>query len=165
MEGTWTMFEQRPPVVSVMTEPLETRAKVRDEKGDRLLPHPIRRQNRLTARNKHPHRDHENKQENSKDKSEIPCRFKFCKNPSFGFWHSPVCLNYKSEKAKPNKKSKKGGAKGSVAILKGSKQLGCVPQDSYPTKSILRLQRHLAPSQNSGKKMSIARYYPKVCAS
>ena len=42
-------------LVSVMTLwPLETRAKV--EKGDRLLPHPIRRQNRLTARNKKPHR-------------------------------------------------------------------------------------------------------------
>ena len=46
-------------VVSVMTfQPLETRAKVRDEKGDRLLQHPIRRQNRLTARNRNPHRDH-----------------------------------------------------------------------------------------------------------
>ena len=32
----------------------------------------------------------------------------------------------------PNKKSKKGGAKGSVALLKGSIQLGCVSQDSYP---------------------------------
>ena len=43
---------------SVMTfQPLETIAKVRNEKGDRLLPHPIRRQNRLTARNKNPHRD------------------------------------------------------------------------------------------------------------
>ena len=38
-------------VVSVMAhKPLETRAVVRDEKGDRLLPHPIRRQNKLTAR-------------------------------------------------------------------------------------------------------------------
>ena len=45
-------------IVSVMTSwPLETRAKVRDEKGDRLLPHPTRRHNRLTARNKNPHRD------------------------------------------------------------------------------------------------------------
>ena len=44
--------------VSVMTcQPLETRDKVRDEKGDRLLVHPIRRQNRLTARDKNPHRD------------------------------------------------------------------------------------------------------------
>ena len=46
------------PVVSVMTsKPLETVAKVRDEKDDRLLLHPIRSQNRLTARDKNPHRD------------------------------------------------------------------------------------------------------------
>ena len=38
-----------------------------------------------------------NKQENSRDKNEIPCRFKFCKNSSCGFCH-PVCLNYISEK-------------------------------------------------------------------
>ena len=44
-------------VVSVMTyKPLESVAKVRDEKDDRLLLHPIRRQNRLTARGKNPHR-------------------------------------------------------------------------------------------------------------
>ena len=49
---------QETHVVSVMTsQPLETKAKVRDEKGNRLLPHPIRRQNRLTARNKNPHMD------------------------------------------------------------------------------------------------------------
>ena len=94
------------------------------------------------------------KQENSLDKSEIPCRFKFCKIPSCKFWHPPVCLNYKSEKGckhgdkchfrhveadgKPNKKSKKGGAKGSSAILKEFIHLGCVSQDSSPRKSILR---------------------------
>ena len=40
-------------VVSVMTHKLlETVAKVRDEKDDRLLLHPIRRQNRLTGRDK-----------------------------------------------------------------------------------------------------------------
>ena len=44
--------------VSVVTLwPLEARVKARDEKGDRLLPHPIRRQNRLTARDENPHRD------------------------------------------------------------------------------------------------------------
>ena len=39
---------------------------------------------------------------------------------------------------KPSKKSKKGGAKGSDAILKESTQLGCASRDSYPRKSILR---------------------------
>ena len=45
-------------VVSVMTpSAVETEDKVRDEKDDRLLPHPIRRQNRLTGRDKNSHRD------------------------------------------------------------------------------------------------------------
>ena len=37
-----------------------------------------------------------------------------------------------------NKRSKKGGAKTTVALLKESTQLGCVSQESYPRKSILR---------------------------
>ena len=69
------------------------------------------------------------------------------KNPSCKFWHPPVCQIYKSEKGcvygdkchiqhveaerKPNKKSKKCGAKGSAAILKESVQWNCVFQDSY----------------------------------
>ena len=67
---------------------------------------------------------------------------------------SSLCLHYKSEKGcvrgdkcyfqhvevegKPNKKSKKGGSKGTVAILKEYTRLGCVSQDSYPRKSLLR---------------------------
>ena len=39
-----------------------------------------------------------NKEEGSFDKSEIPYRFKFCKNPSCKFWHPPVCQNHKPEK-------------------------------------------------------------------
>ena len=37
-----------------------------------------------------------------------------------------------------NKKSKKKGVKGSVASLKESTQLGCVSQDSYPRKIVVR---------------------------
>ena len=86
-------------VVSVMTLwPLETRAKVRDEKDDRLLPHQIRKQNRLTARDKKSSQGSGSKQENSLDKSEFPCQFKFCKNPSCKFWHRPVRQKYKTEK-------------------------------------------------------------------
>ena len=47
-------------VDSVMTnKPLETvaEAKVRDKKDNRLLPHPVRDQHRLTARDKSPHRN------------------------------------------------------------------------------------------------------------
>ena len=120
------------------------------------------------------------------DKSEIPCRFKFCKNPSCKFWHPPVCLNYMSEKGcvhgdkchfrhveaegKPNKKSKKGGAKGSVAILKESYTIGlCIPrflsEKIYSTwtwkignktrRQIL--QRHLAPNQTKFGKERVHR--------
>ena len=79
---------------------------------------------------------------------------KNCKSPSYSFWNPPVCQNYKSEteckfgrtcffrhveaEEKPSKKSKKGGVIGSVALLKESRQLGCVSQDSYPRKSSLR---------------------------
>ena len=114
-------------VVSVMTsKPLGTVARVRDEKDDRLLLHPIRRQIRLTARDKNPHRDQ------AVNRKTHLIRVKFHadsssvkKKPSCKFWHPPVCLNYKSEKGcvhgdkchfrhveadgKPNKKSKKGG--------------------------------------------------------
>ena len=92
-------------------------------------------------------KDPGNKEESSSDeRSEIPCRVKFCKNPSCKFWHLSVCQSYESEKGgvygdkchfrhveaegKPNKRSEKGGAKGPVAILKESIQLGRVSQDS-----------------------------------
>ena len=73
--------------------------------------------------------------------------------------HPPVCLNYRSEQGcvhcdkghfrpveaegEPSKKWKKGGAKGSVAILKQSVQLVCASQDSYPRRSIFREQGKL----------------------
>ena len=92
------------------------------------------------------------------------------------FW--PLETRAKVSDEKGDQKSKKGGAKGSVAILMESFQLGCVSQESYPRNSILRepgkleiktrrqlLQGHLAPNENSGKKRSIARNHPKVCAS
>ena len=76
------------------------------------------------------------------------------KNPSCKFWHPPACQNYQSETGciygnkcyfrhveadeTPSKKSKKDGAKGSVALLKESTQLGCVSQDSYPRKSSIQ---------------------------
>ena len=118
------------------------------ERGSLL--HPTRRQNRLTGEEQKPSLGSGKKQESSRDKNETPCRFKFCKNPSCGFWHPPACLNYSKVSAhgdkyhfrhvdgKTNKKSKKGGAKGSVAIVKECIQLGCAYQDSFPRKSILR---------------------------
>ena len=73
---------------------------------------------------------------------------------------------------KPSKKSKKGGAKGSVALLNESAQLGCVFQDSYPTKSVIREDGKLGSKhavkiskgtwyqKKTGKKESIAGNYP-----
>ena len=159
--------------VSVMTDKhKETCAVVRDEKDDRLFPHQLRRP-KPTKGEKNPH-------ESSSDKgSEIQCRYEL-KKTSSRFWHPPVCQNYKSEtgcicgrkfffrhveaEEKPSKKSKKDGAKGSVALLKESTQVGCVSQDSCPRRSILReegklgsktrrqiLQGHLASNKKFGK--------------
>ena len=85
----------------------------------------------------------------SDKRSKIPCRYrKIIRHVVF--WHPLVCQNYKSKtgctfgrtcffrhveaEEKPSKKSKKGGAKGSVALLKDSTQLVCVSQDSCPRK-------------------------------
>ena len=47
------------------------------------------------------------------------------------------------QKESPASSQRKGGAKGSVAILKELKQLGCVSQDSCPRKTILCEQGNL----------------------
>ena len=79
-------------VVSVMTQwPLETVALVRHEKDDRLLPHPIRGQSRMTVKKV-------TEKKSSDKRSQILCRCRNCKNPSCKFWHPPVCQNYTSLK-------------------------------------------------------------------
>ena len=75
-------------VVSVMTQmPMETGAKIMDTKDDRLLLHPIRRQNRLTARAKILTVV---RQESYLDKNEIPCRFNFFQKKKFGHVNSGI---------------------------------------------------------------------------
>ena len=130
----------------------------------------------------------------SDKRSKIPFRKFFSKNPSCKCWHLFVCQNFKSEtrckngrrcffryveaEGTPSKKSKKGGAKGSVALFKESTQMCCASQDSYPRKSFSTwrtkkgiktrrqiLQGHVAPKKKSGKRGSIARNYPKVWTS
>ena len=146
-------------VVSVMNGPLETVAVVRDKKDDRPLPHQIRRP-RLTAREKNPQ-----KNQATEMKERIPRRYRNCDDPSCKCWHPPVCLNYKTKAGctfgrkcffshveadeKPSKKSKKGGAEGSVAFFKKSTQLGCVcvSQDSYPRKSFVREKEKLGSNR------------------
>ena len=78
---------------------------------------------------------------------------------------------------KPSKKSKKGGAEGSVALLTESTQLGCVSQDSYARKFSAErrkigiktrrqiLQGHLAPKHKFGKERVHRGIIPKVCTS
>ena len=82
---------QETRVVLIMTQwPLATVAQARDEKENRLLPHPIRRLNRLTARDQNSQRNQAISSKNSMDKIEIPCRFEFCNSPSCRFRHPPV---------------------------------------------------------------------------
>ena len=68
----------------------------------------------------------------------------FCKK-----WHPPECMFYKSENGgrfgqvdeQRSKKSKKNGEKIAVAMLKSTRQLGCVFQDMEPPKSTTILRK------------------------
>ena len=159
-------------------------AEHRDEKGNRPLPHQVRRP-RLTASEKNAQKNQATGMKALQTKgAKFRADTENCNNPSCSCWHPPVCLNYKSETGckfgnkcdfrhveadkKPSRKSKKGGAKGPVALLKESTQLCCVSQDSFRqnlfyvkkenwTKSHRQiLQKHLAQNENSGRKGSIA---------
>ena len=89
----------------------------------------------------------------------LPCKDYLkgaCTTPFCEKWHPPECLFYKSDNGcrfgekcshahrqvdeHPSKKSKKIGDKSAVAILKNTRQLGCVSQDMEPLKptTILR---------------------------
>ena len=81
-----------------------------------------------------------------KDYLKGTCTNSFCEK-----WHPPECLFYKSENGcrfgekcsdahrqvdeQPSKRSKKNGDKSAVAMLKITRQLGCVFQDMEPPKS------------------------------
>ena len=86
--------------------------------------------------------------------SRWPCKEYFkgtCTNPFCEKWHPPECLFYKSKSGcrfgekcsyahrqveeQPSKRSKQNGDKGAVAMLKSTRQLGCVFQDMEPAKS------------------------------
>ena len=87
----------------------------------------------------------------------LPCKDYLkgtCTNSIFEKWHPPECLFYKTmsgcrfgEKCsfahrqvdeQPTKRSKKNDDKSAVAMLKSTRQLGCVFHDMKPPKSILR---------------------------
>ena len=168
-------------------EHLETGA-VLDKKDNRLLLRQNRR-HRQTERNLQAQ-----KRKSFKNRGRIACRNflrRKCTNPSCNLWHPPLCVSHKSgsgctngekchfrhveAEGKTSKRAKKGGAKGSVAILKESTQWCCVSQDSYPRKSILHEPGKLGSNHTvkfskgtwhhikiSGKKGSIARKNSKV---
>ena len=118
----------------------------------KMFLHQIRRP-RLTAR--YPQKSSGNRGESPSDKrGRIPCRHIKFNNPSCNSGILPCvsitnlkkgCVHgdkghfrHVEAEERPSKKSKKDGAKGSVALLKESAQVGCVSQDSHPRKSILR---------------------------
>ena len=90
----------------------------------------------------------------SGEMARLPCKDYLkgtCTNSFFEKWHPPECLFYKSESGcrsgekcsnahrqvneQPSKKSQKNGSKSAVAILKITRQWGCVFQDMEPPKS------------------------------
>ena len=86
--------------------------------------------------------------------SRWPCKYYLkgtCANSFCEKWHPPECLFYNSESGyrfgekcsyahrqadgRPSERSKKNGDKSAVALLKSTRQLGCVFQDIEPPKS------------------------------
>ena len=137
------------PVVSVMTlyQLLETDVVFKDVKGDRLLLHP-----HLKAKADWLKKATKRKVLTREVRFCVDIKIVITRRISFGIfpcvWTASLekvvyMATNVEEYVKSNKKSKKGGAKGSVAMLKESAQLGCVSQDSYPRKSILREPRML----------------------
>ena len=83
-------------VVSVMTsKPLETVERVRDDKDDRLLLHPTRRQNRLTAWAKNLHKAINMKTRKTREKFHADSNS--LKTRHVSFWNLPVRLDFKTE--------------------------------------------------------------------
>ena len=98
----------------------------------------------------------------------LPCKDYFkgtCTNSFCEKWHPPECLFYKSESGshrlveeQPSKGSKKNGDKSAVAMLKSTRQLGCVFQDMEPPKSSSILRK----SPNIRKPIRCAKFTKAV---
>ena len=108
---------------------------VRDE-DDRLLPHPIRFP-RPTKGEKNPHTQAERKALQTTG-AKFPCRGILPCVKTTSIYGRKCFFRHVEAEEKPSKKSKKDGAKGSVALLKESTKVGCVSQDSCTRRSIQR---------------------------
>ena len=127
-----------------MNWPLETVAELRDEKDNRPFQHQIRRP-RLTARQKNPQKNHSTEMKALQTpgaKISADTEIAIIRHVFIVIFTSAIfdmLRKMRSQaKSQRSKLSDTGGVKGSVASLKESFQLGCVSQDSYPRKSILR---------------------------
>ena len=104
----------------------------------------------------------------------LDCLNGTCTTPFCEKWHHPECLFYKSEKGcrfgekcsyahrqvdeQPIKGSKKNDDKSAVAMLKITRQLGCVFQDMEPPKSSSILRK----SSNIRKRIRCVRFTKAV---
>ena len=95
-----------------------------------------------------------------KDYLKGTCTNSFCES-----WHPPECLFYKPESGcrfgekcsyahrqvdeQPNKRSKRNGDKSAVAMLKSTRQLGCVFQDVEPPKSFIDFAEELKHTETN----------------
>ena len=97
-----------------------------------------------------------------------------CTTPFREKWHPPECLFYKSENGckfgdtcsyahrqvdeQPSKKSKKNGDKIAVAMLKNTRQLGCVCQDMESTTTLRKSANILKPIRCVQFKKTVLRH-------
>ena len=103
-----------------------------------------------------------------------------CTNPSCEKWHSLECLLYKTEtgckfwdkcvfahrrvEEQPSKRSKKTGEKNAVAMVRETKNLGCVFQDTEPpnSSSIFRKSSNMQKPNRSVRLTETTLRYAKV---
>ena len=141
MEKQMDNVRKETHVVSAMIRHLETDARLREQKDNRTLPHHIRRP-RLTER--YPQKVQATEEKTLQMKGSEFRADKDYVITCHVIIDTLTCVFIASLGCNCSNKCyfrhvKKRGAKGSVAMLMDSRQLGgCVSQDSHPRKSVLR---------------------------